>query len=96
VLIRSSPTGVLPGRSWYAFMLAHLSNLLTVFAETSSHTLTFAFALLAMHPEIQERLFEETKALWPETEGENVCVLWKQFFEATPDGLNSVAVVHLG
>ncbi|KAH7097522.1 cytochrome P450 [Auriculariales sp. MPI-PUGE-AT-0066] len=46
----------------YAFFLAG--------HETSSHTLTFAFALLAMHPDIQDRIFDEASALWPDTTSE--------------------------
>ncbi|KAH7100893.1 cytochrome P450 [Auriculariales sp. MPI-PUGE-AT-0066] len=33
--------------------------------ETSSHTLTFTFALLAIHPEIQDKVYEEARLLWP-------------------------------
>jgi len=34
--------------------------------ETTAHTLCFAFALLAFHPEEQEKLFEQIKSLLPE------------------------------
>jgi cytochrome P450 len=41
-------------------------------AETSAHTLTFTLALLAIHPEVQEKLFQETKNLWPDLDGDAV------------------------
>ncbi|KZV92266.1 cytochrome P450 [Exidia glandulosa HHB12029] len=50
-----------------------LSNIYVFFLaghETSAHTLTFAFALLALHPEVQDKLYEEAKRLWPEDSGE--------------------------
>ncbi|KAF8903954.1 cytochrome P450 [Gymnopilus junonius] len=34
--------------------------------ETTAHTLCFAFALLALHPEEQDKLFEQIKSLLPE------------------------------
>jgi len=34
--------------------------------ETTAHALTFAFALLATHPEIQERIHQEARAVWPD------------------------------
>lgn len=50
-----------------------LSNIYVFFLaghETSAHTLTFAFALLAMHPEVQDKIYDETKMLWPDTTGD--------------------------
>ncbi|KZV78423.1 cytochrome P450 [Exidia glandulosa HHB12029] len=50
-----------------------LSNIYVFFLaghETSAHTLTFAFALLALHPEVQDKLYDEAKRLWPEDSGE--------------------------
>ncbi|EJD41255.1 cytochrome P450 [Auricularia subglabra TFB-10046 SS5] len=50
-----------------------LSNIYVFFLaghETSAHTLTFAFALLAMHPEVQDKIYDEAKRLWPDTQGE--------------------------
>ncbi|EJD34765.1 cytochrome P450 [Auricularia subglabra TFB-10046 SS5] len=41
--------------------------------ETSSHTLTFALALLTIHPEVQEKLHSEAKRAWPDLESET----WK-------------------
>ena len=34
-------------------------------AETSAHTLCFAFVLLALYPESQKRIYEEVTRLWP-------------------------------
>ncbi|EJD34764.1 cytochrome P450 [Auricularia subglabra TFB-10046 SS5] len=38
--------------------------------ETSSHTLTFALALLAIHPEVQEKLYDEVQRVWPDLNSE--------------------------
>ena len=34
-------------------------------AETSAHTLCFAFVLLALYPECQKKIYEEVTCLWP-------------------------------
>ncbi|RDB30006.1 hypothetical protein Hypma_014135 [Hypsizygus marmoreus] len=34
--------------------------------ETSAHSLCFAVVLLALHPDIQQRVYEETLELWPD------------------------------
>jgi Cytochrome P450 len=34
--------------------------------ETSAHSLCFAVALLALHPEIQQKVFDEVVRLWPD------------------------------
>ncbi|EJD41256.1 cytochrome P450 [Auricularia subglabra TFB-10046 SS5] len=62
----------------YVFFLAGHGKLLPVIGdlvlmglkETSAHTLTFAFALLAMHPEEQDKIYAKAKRLWPDTNGE--------------------------
>ncbi|EJD34457.1 cytochrome P450 [Auricularia subglabra TFB-10046 SS5] len=41
--------------------------------ETSAHTLTFALALLAIHPEVQEKLHNEAQRVWPDLKSET----WK-------------------
>jgi hypothetical protein len=33
--------------------------------ETSSHTLAFALTLVAFFPEVQRKIYEETKSIWP-------------------------------
>jgi hypothetical protein len=40
--------------------------------ETSAHTLTFAFALLAIHPHIQDKVFDEAVKLWPDLNSDSV------------------------
>ena len=42
------------------------NGILTTYPETSSHTLCFAVVLLALHPDIQERVYEEVRQLWPD------------------------------
>ena len=56
--------------SWQAmvFMLRGIDSnvILTANSGTSAHTLCFAILLLALHPDIQERVYEEARRLWPE------------------------------
>jgi len=40
-------------------------NLITN-SETIAHTVCFAVVLLALHPGIQERVYEEARQLWPD------------------------------
>ena len=42
------------------------NRILTRYSETSAHTLCFALVLLALHPDIQERVYEEARRLWPD------------------------------
>jgi len=42
------------------------NGILTTNSETSAHTLCFAVMLLALHPDIQERVYEEARQLWPD------------------------------
>jgi len=42
------------------------NEILTGNSETSAHTLCFAIILLALHPDIQERVYEEARQLWPD------------------------------
>ncbi|EJD34763.1 cytochrome P450, partial [Auricularia subglabra TFB-10046 SS5] len=49
-----------------------ISNIYVYFLaghETSAHALTFALALLALHPEVQEKLHEEAARVWPVLDG---------------------------
>ncbi|KAI0266552.1 cytochrome P450, partial [Gloeopeniophorella convolvens] len=39
--------------------------------ETSAHTLSFALVLLALYPEAQQKIFDETRELWPERASTN-------------------------
>jgi len=39
---------------------------LTPKSETSAHSLTFAVALLALYPNIQDRIYKETLEIWPD------------------------------
>jgi len=49
------------------FVLGGISNeILTRNSETIAHTLCFAIILLALHPDIQERVYEEARQLWPD------------------------------
>jgi hypothetical protein len=42
---------------------------LTLFpAETTAHTLSFAIGLLAIHPRVQQKVYEEAVALWPDND----------------------------
>ena len=34
-------------------------------AETTAHTLSFALVLLALHPECQQKIYEEVNSVWP-------------------------------
>ena len=56
--------------SWLAmvFVLSGIGSngIFTTNSETSSHSLCFAVMLLALHPDIQERVYEETRQLWPD------------------------------
>lgn len=38
------------------------------YTETSSHTLSFTFLLLALYPDVQKKLHEETVRIWPKAE----------------------------
>ena len=63
------------------------------YSETSAHSLTFAFALLAIHPDIQQHVYEETKALWPSMKDEPVrrtlpLVLHHGLTQATTSGFH--------
>ena len=42
------------------------NGIFTINSETSAHTLCFAVLLLALHPDIQERVYEEARQLWPD------------------------------
>jgi len=42
------------------------NGILTTYSETSAHTLCFAIVLLALHPDIQDRVYEEASCLWPD------------------------------
>jgi cytochrome P450 len=35
-------------------------------SETSAHVLSFALIYLALYPEIQEKIYQETLQLWPD------------------------------
>ncbi|KAJ7185748.1 cytochrome P450 [Mycena filopes] len=46
-----------------------LSNIFTFLLaghETSAHTLSFAIGLMALYPDVQQRIYEETTKIWPE------------------------------
>lgn len=34
--------------------------------ETSANTLSFALVLIALHPEVQQKIYEESMRVWPE------------------------------
>ncbi|KAH7100852.1 cytochrome P450 [Auriculariales sp. MPI-PUGE-AT-0066] len=54
-----------------------ISNIFAFFLaghETSAHTLTFALALLALHPEEQEKVYLEAKQQWPSMLDEAVSI----------------------
>ena len=42
-------------------ILVHRTSL----PETSAHSLTFAILLLALHPDVQRKLYEEVTEVWP-------------------------------
>lgn len=40
----------------------------TLSSETSTNTLSFALVLLALHPEVQQKVYEEAMRVWPDGE----------------------------
>ncbi|KIJ62164.1 hypothetical protein HYDPIDRAFT_182927 [Hydnomerulius pinastri MD-312] len=46
-------------------LLSNIFTFLLAGHETSAHTLSFAFALLALYPEAQQKLYEEATSIWP-------------------------------
>jgi cytochrome P450 len=46
-------------------LLSNIFAFLLAGHETSSHTLCFAFVLLALYPECQKKIYEEVTRLWP-------------------------------
>ncbi|KAH7912385.1 cytochrome P450 [Hygrophoropsis aurantiaca] len=46
-------------------LLSNIFTFLLAGHETSAHSLSFAFVLLALYPEAQEKLYEEASRLWP-------------------------------
>ncbi|KAJ6570505.1 cytochrome P450 [Mycena vulgaris] len=47
-------------------LLSNIFNFLLAGHETSSHVLSFAIALLALYPDVQQKIYEETLGIWPE------------------------------
>jgi len=50
------------------FMIGGIDSngILTTNSETTAHALCFAIVLLALHPDIQDRVYEEARQLWPD------------------------------
>ncbi|KII87854.1 hypothetical protein PLICRDRAFT_54898 [Plicaturopsis crispa FD-325 SS-3] len=46
-------------------LLSNIFTFLLAGHETSAHTLSFAIALLALNPAVQQKLYEETSRVWP-------------------------------
>ncbi|KAJ6487752.1 cytochrome P450 [Mycena sanguinolenta] len=46
-------------------LLSNSFNFLLAGHETTAHSLSFAVALLALYPDVQQRIYEEACALWP-------------------------------
>ncbi|KAJ7918480.1 cytochrome P450 [Mycena leptocephala] len=47
-------------------LLSNIFTFLLAGHETSAHSLSFAIALLALHPEVQQKVYEETLSIWPD------------------------------
>ncbi|KAJ7468028.1 cytochrome P450 [Mycena latifolia] len=47
-------------------LLSNIFTFLLAGHETSAHSLSFAVALLALYPDIQQQIFEETLRIWPD------------------------------
>lgn len=48
--------------------MARLGSCVFLFIlETTAFTLSFVVALLAVYPEVQQRIYEEAVALWPDS-----------------------------
>ncbi|KAJ7247919.1 cytochrome P450, partial [Mycena haematopus] len=47
-------------------LLSNTFNFLLAGHETTAHSLSFAVALLALYPDVQRKIYEETHALWPD------------------------------
>ncbi|KAJ6557996.1 cytochrome P450, partial [Mycena capillaripes] len=47
-------------------LLSNIFTFLLAGHETSAHSLSFAIALLALYPDVQEKIYQETLATWPD------------------------------
>ncbi|KAF7316111.1 F-box domain-containing protein [Mycena indigotica] len=63
-----------------------------IYLETTGHTMTFAVGLLALYPDVQQKLYEEAVKLWPNGAPTNVTE--SPYKETVPKLSYTIAVIH--